>query len=92
MSTYKKQKPQVTLMVVARLLPRSPKNRAIVFEVFQTVSMESRRGQSSGLSNVWDNELCRVRSPAQALRRSASSIFKAFGTGSCRPAVAASGH
>ena len=35
MSTYKKQKPQVTLMAVARLLPRSPKNRAIAFEVLQ---------------------------------------------------------
>jgi hypothetical protein len=31
MPTYKKQKPQVRLMALAKLLPRSPRNRAIAF-------------------------------------------------------------
>ena len=34
--THKKQSPQVTLIALAKLLPRSPKNRAIACEMYQS--------------------------------------------------------
>ena len=52
----------------------------------------NNRRQSDELQEVSDDELRRIRSLAQALRRSPSSIFRTHGANPCCPAGAASGH